>query len=278
MIGYLKPDVNELRVRELKLYNAYYCGICTGLSKKYGPVSRLLLSYDSTFFVILSDALSGSQCQFAHARCPLPPFQKKRIVKSEDMRFGMEISKFFSDLKIDDFKRDSKGFMHLLSFFLFHFKSNDEFFRISKPYTDRILFSEISEESDPQEVADLFGKLSETMATSLSNLKRASNMIYLIGRWVYLIDALDDLEEDFKKKNYNPFLVKYGSNFDDPDFFVKIREKEKAPIDFLVQRIRQEYENLKIDPSINRNLVENVIFYGLPGTSTKILDKRTMKN
>jgi hypothetical protein len=116
------------------------------------------------------------------------------------------------------------------------------------------------------------------MATSLSNLKRASNMIYLIGRWVYLIDALDDLEEDFKKKNYNPFLVKYGSNFDDPDFFVKIREKEKAPIDFLVQRIRQEYENLKIDPSINRNLVENVIFYGLPGTSTKILDKRTMKN
>jgi hypothetical protein len=119
MIGYLKPDVNELRVRELKLYNAYYCGICTGLSKKYGPVSRLLLSYDSTFFVILSDALSGSQCQFAHARCPLPPFQKKRIVKSEDMRFGMEISKFFSDLKIDDFKRDSKGFMPYSPFFCF---------------------------------------------------------------------------------------------------------------------------------------------------------------
>ncbi len=278
MIGYLKPDVNELKVKELKLYNAYYCGICTGLSKKYGPISRLLLSYDSTFFVILSDVLSGTQCQFGHARCPLPPFQKKNVVKSEDVKFGMEISKFFSDLKIDDFKRDSRGFAHILSFFLFHFRSNEEFGKISKPYTDRILFSEISSESNPQEVADIFGKFSEAIATSLSNLKRASNMIYLMGKWIYLIDALDDLEEDFKKRNYNPFLVKYGSDFDDPNFFVKIREAEKAPINFLIYMIQEEYKGLKIEPSVKRNLIENVIFYGLPGTSAKILGKRMMEN
>ncbi len=278
MIGYLKPDVNELKVKELKLYNAYYCGICTSLSKRYGPVSRLLLSYDSTFFVILSDALSETQYQFGKARCPLPPFQKKNVVKSEDLKFGMEISKFFSDLKIDDFKRDSRGFVHILSLFLFHFRSNDEFRKISKPYTDRILFAEISEESNPEEVADLFGKFSEAMANSLPNLKRASNMIYLMGKWIYLVDALDDLEKDSQKRNYNPFLVKYGSNFDDPDFFVKIREEEKSPINFLIFRIQEEYEKLKIDPSVNRNLVENVVFHGLPGTSTKILGKRMMKN
>ncbi len=277
MIGYLKPDVNELKVKELRLYNAYYCGICTGLSKKYGPIARLLLSYDSTFFVILSDALSGTQYQFGKARCPLPPFQKKNIVKSEDLKFGMEISKFFSDLKIDDLKRDSRGFVHILSLFLFHFRSNDEFRKICKPYTDRILFAEISEESNPEEVADLFGRFSEVMANSLPNLKRASTMIYLMGKWIYLIDALDDLEKDSQKRNYNPFLVKYGYDFDTPDFFVKIREEEKSPINFLVFRIQEEYEKLKISPSINRNLVENVIFHGLPGISTKILDKRMMK-
>lgn len=30
-------------------------------------------------------------------------------------------------------------------------------------------------------------------------------MGYNLGRWIYLMDAADDLEEDREKNNYNPF-------------------------------------------------------------------------
>lgn len=278
MIGYLKPDINEFKVKELKLYNAYYCGICTSMAKRYGFVSRFLLSYDSTFFVILSDALSGSKGEFTRARCPLPPFQKKRVIRDVSVDFGTEISKFFSDLKIDDFKRDSRGIKHFLSFFLFHFKSNEEFIKTTKTYTDKILFAELSEESNSQDVADLFGKFSSAMALSLPDLKKASNMIYLIGKWIYLIDALDDLEKDFGKKNYNPFLVKYRSDFDDPAFFAKIREKEKPSVQFLLSRVQEEYGEIKSGMSLNQTLIENVVFYGMDGVSKKVLEKKLVKN
>ena len=33
---------------------------------------------------------------------------------------------------------------------------------------------------------------------------------YFLGRWVYIMDAADDLPEDLKKKKFNPFIEKLG--------------------------------------------------------------------
>lgn len=277
MIGYIKPDPDEFKVKELKIYNAYYCGICTSLARKYGPFSRLILSYDATFYSILEDAFSDSQRKFGKVRCPLPPFQKRMVVKGKSVDIGTEFSKFGFDLKIDDIKRDSSGIKHLLSFALVQFKTNENFFRISKPYLDKILFCEMTEEPDPMEVADQFGRFAESIARSSKNLERSSMMIYLIGRWVYLIDALDDLEKDFKSKNYNPFLLKYKSLLGGEESFKEIKDKEKASIDFLMVRIQEEFAKIENDMVMNKNLIENVLFYGMPKVMKKVFEKKDDK-
>ncbi len=277
MIGYIKPDVDEFKVRELKLYNAYYCGICTLLAKRYGPLSRLILSYDATFFAIMNDAFSKEERKFSKSRCPLPPFQKKNIIDSSSVEFGTVISKFGLDLKIDDIKRDSKGIKHALSFMLIHFRMDEELFHKSKPYLDRILFSELTENTDPYEVADNFGKFSQNLAYFSKNLSIASMMMYLIGRWVYLIDALDDLEKDSKVKNYNPFLLKYAHLKPNGDFFQKIRSNEQNSMDFLMKRIQEEFSEIDGQMTRNQNLIENVIFYGMPKVTEKIMNKKGEK-
>ncbi|BBJ27978.1 DUF5685 family protein [Athalassotoga saccharophila] len=275
MIGYLKPDLDELKVKELKLYNSYYCGICTSISKKYGPFSRLLLSYDAVFFSILSDVKNG-KIEFGNSRCPLPPFQKKRIVKSEGVSFGTEISKFFSELKIEDFKRDSRGIKHFLSFFLLNLKSKI-FKEIGSPYIKELYFYELTREPNPEKMAEIFGNFSRSLSQSIENLKNASTMIYLIGKWVYLADALDDLEKDFKGGNYNPFLEKYKDIFEITGFFDKIRERERTSLVFLVSRIQEEYMKLNLENFAGKPLIENVIFYGLPKVNKKIIEKKDEK-
>ena len=49
MFGYIVPLKQELRMRELAQYNAYYCGLCASIGARFGQTARLTLNYDSTF-------------------------------------------------------------------------------------------------------------------------------------------------------------------------------------------------------------------------------------
>ena len=44
------------------------------------------------------------------------------------------------------------------------------------------------------------------------------DLCYNLGKWIYLIDALDDLEKDAKKKSYNPFIACFDGYKDSKQF------------------------------------------------------------
>ena len=53
MLGYVKIDKGELKVREYEVYCGYYCGICKSIGRRYGQLPRMALSYDAAFLAIL---------------------------------------------------------------------------------------------------------------------------------------------------------------------------------------------------------------------------------
>ena len=53
MFGYVKPDANELLVKEYEFYRALYCGICHSMKKNTGSRSRITLTYDSVFLALV---------------------------------------------------------------------------------------------------------------------------------------------------------------------------------------------------------------------------------
>ena len=57
MFGYVLPDQKELKIRELEMYQGYYCGLCLALKKQYHFLGRLSLNYDMTFLALLLTAL-----------------------------------------------------------------------------------------------------------------------------------------------------------------------------------------------------------------------------
>ena len=53
MFGYVKVCKPELKIREYEEYKAVYCTLCRVIGRDYGQISRTLLSYDATFYVLL---------------------------------------------------------------------------------------------------------------------------------------------------------------------------------------------------------------------------------
>ena len=87
MFGYIVPLKQELRMRELAQYNAYYCGLCASIGARFGQTARLTLNYDSTFLAMLLTGLSGGSAQPCIPRsCGYKPFQKKRLPEGLDCR------------------------------------------------------------------------------------------------------------------------------------------------------------------------------------------------
>ncbi len=100
-------------------------------------------------------------------------------------------------------------------------------------------------------------------------------LLHLIGRWVYLIDALDDMKEDTEKSSYNPYILKYEDHFSQDGLSSSInfvKKSEEPSVRFLLQRMQEEFLKIKGKMVRNSTLVENVIFYGIPKVTSIILN------
>ena len=72
---------------------------------------------------------------------------------------------------------------------------------------------------------------------------------YCLGRWVYMIDAFDDIEKDRKSGNYNPFLLAGQDNY----------EKIKGDLLMTAGEIAAAYELLEIKKFAN--ITRNVTWF-----------------
>src|SRR5665648_338218 len=76
---------------------------------------------------------------------------------------------------------------------------------------------------------------------------------YNIGKWVYLIDAVDDLEKDLEKNRYNPLKgIKDDENYKSRVEFSLICTLENASLALK-----------KLGMEKNKGIIENIIYFGL---------------
>lgn len=81
-----------------------------------------------------------------------------------------------------------------------------------------------------------------------------------LGQWVYLIDAIDDLEKDRKKQNWNPFLRLSGE---------EVKDEATTRLCLAEDKIDRGFALLHY-PRMGA-LVYNVVVHGLPKTRLRVL-------
>ena len=292
MLGYITPDKPELKMKEYDMYSAYYCGICKAIKKRHGEIPRLVLSYDSVLLaMILSAALFSLNKEAAGEpivrldRCLVHPLKKKPMLYNDpaiDYAADMLVILAYYKFK-DDWKDEKKaiGAIGMLAFNSLHRKIAGMY-----PVTCDIIMKSIEklsqlEEENCQsidEAAEPFAQLMKAVFSGASFIDSAENaeelksrleeIGYSIGKWVYLIDAVDDLEMDLKKNRYNPLKsMKDDENFSNRIEFALICALEQASL--ALQKLELEK---------NKGIIENIIYFGLFKKTESILGTDASKN
>ena len=114
MFGYIRPNLPELKVREKERYEAWYCGLCRSLGKRYGQASRLVLSYDGAFLAMLLSAVTDRPSPCEKHLCPVHPLKKKKaMVQRENpaLDYAADVCVILADFKLRDDAQDGKASM-----------------------------------------------------------------------------------------------------------------------------------------------------------------------
>lgn len=223
MFGYVKPFVPNLRVKEYELYKSIYCGLCCSMKKHTGNFSRVSLNYDMTFFALARMVLCDTDFSIHKHRCVVHPVKKRPIMDdNEALAYASYVSALLTAHKIDDVMIDDKGLKKMGAAMAKPFASSMkrlakraeyEICDIVSHAMDKIRALEKEQCPIPDMPADIFGgMLGELLSLGLSGAKlRIAREIGLhTGRFVYLIDAICDYEDDVKDGTYNPFIYAFS--------------------------------------------------------------------
>lgn len=213
MYGYIRPDKQELRVREYELFRAAYCGLCETLRSRYGLSARFAVNYDLTF---LAMALSGPFAAEPR-RCPAHPFHKRQcLCGSPALETAADYSVILARWKLADAADDENGGRALLAEAgQAVWKRAYEKATARRPDFDgntRKCLEELAAlEKDGcrslDRMADCFARIIAFAAGGAADAARERilrELFYHVGRYVYILDAVDDLEEDVRLDRYNP--------------------------------------------------------------------------
>ncbi len=229
MFGYVKPDKQELKVKEYETYKAVYCTLCKTLGKEYGVLAKAILTYDATFYVLFRKALIQNAPDCAHRGvCRFNPLKKCNYIDVDETlstAAGLSVIMFYYKLLdniSDSYFFKKLGCRLLLPFVKLKFKKAVKkysyFNDIIKASVDKQAELERENCNSVDRACDPSAKaLGEIFACGLENeaeKQSAYRVGYCIGRYVYLADALDDLEDDIKHGSYNVFVSKYGIDGD----------------------------------------------------------------
>lgn len=218
MFGYVKPYIPELKVKEYDCYKAFYCGLCRAMGKCTGKCSGCTLSYDFVFLAAIRCAITKDDISYEKKRCFLHPFKKQNSVKlNGSLKYCAYSACLLTGIKISDDINDEKGFAGfkariLKFFFLLPYKRSRR--RLSELETKLCeLVGELSElekrQASLDECADISGSMIEAIFSHElegADAAIASNIGRNIGKLIYMIDAIEDYNDDIKKNRFNPLL------------------------------------------------------------------------
>ena len=130
MFGYVTICEPELKVKDLKKYRAYYCGLCRILKEDYGFMGQMTLTYDMTFAVILLSSLYESQTETRMHRCKVHPVKKQFMFTNEITSYAAAMNVLLAYYHMEDDWNDEHKVSSLMTKSLIYRKAE----RISEQY------------------------------------------------------------------------------------------------------------------------------------------------
>jgi len=285
MFGYVVPLKPELKMKDYQVYRGYYCGLCKKIHREYSFFSRFFLNYECTFIYILLSSLGGHDPIAKHEACAFNPLLKKQVIYAPEGSYAAGLNMLFSYNKLKDNAVDDRDIFCYILKWLFAglYKKSGKLYMQSRTAIESRLsaLSALERQKEPSldkpahEFASLIGEILNVAPFEWLNSEKRdllSELGYNLGRFIYLLDAYDDLEKDIKKQSYNPLLLRFGYSGNLSEFRAAIKEDMKFNLYYSLSQAAKAYDSLDIEK--NRDLLDNIIYLGLQGKAADVLEGR----
>lgn len=279
MYGYVRPPLEMLPGEETERFRRVYCGLCHTLGQRYGAAARFILNYDFTFLaILLSNPLENKSSK---ARCLVSPIRQRTFqIPDAAMELAADESLILAYWQLRDGVADCDWF-HGLKYRSISKVLEPAYRRASslRPVFDQQtcrqleLLGQLERERSPSidRAADAFAELLRGSAREVGDPVRKrvlEQMLYHLGRWVYLVDAADDLKKDAVSGNYNPVALRF--QLTDGMWTPEARRDFAATLDHSVHMMTTAFELW--DFGIWRPILEATLYTSLFQVGKAVLD------
>ncbi|MBR3569631.1 MAG: hypothetical protein IKN96_02365 [Oscillibacter sp.] len=277
MFGYVRPPLDGLPQEDAERFRRAYCGLCHALSRR-GAAARCVLNYDFTLLAIL---LSDGEGASDKRRCIVRPVRPRPVLSpTAALELAADESLILAYWKLRDNVRDDGLAKGLASRTACAFlrgayenaaSDRPEFAGRVRAQLDVLRGMEAERVASIDAPADAFAALLRDAARDVAPAARRrvlEEILYHLGRWVYLIDAADDLKQDAASGAYNPVALRYGLS--GGRWTDAARQEFSVVLSHSLQRIAAAFELW--DFGAWNPLLERIFYSGLFQVSRAVLD------
>lgn len=304
MFGYVRPLKGSLRVAEYERFRAIYCGLCRAIGKRYGFAASMMLNYDLAFFAAALEGLYTAQpgapvtCYPAR-RCVAHPLHRRCIACAQggeptraleiaaDLNVILACFKFRDDAQDGRFARRAASRLALIFFSRAENKAKrlhpELYARTGEQLAE---LAELEREgcTSLDMCADCFAQILRAAGRSAceedgldSDLGAGAGetfgeLLYHVGRWIYIIDAYDDLVRDLGRGEYNAVAARYGLREGDlgAERIEEVRRELERTLSLSLDAAYMAYERLEFGQQ--SGFVSNVLMSGLDMVSRSVFE------
>lgn len=279
MYGYVRPPMGMLPEEEIERFRRVYCGLCHTLGRRYGPAARFILNYDFTFLAIFLSA--PAEEKVCKARCLVSPVRRRSfqppnaalelaadesvILAYWQLRDGVADHDWFHGLKYRSVSKILEPAYRTAASLRPEFDG--------KTRRQLELLGELEAERCPSidRAADAFAALLAAAAQEADDPVRRrvlEQLLYHLGRWVYLVDAADDLKKDAASGDYNPVALRFG--LEGGAWTAEARREFAATLDHSIHMMATAFELW--DFGVWTPILESTLYTGLFQVGKAVLD------
>jgi hypothetical protein len=263
MFGYVVADQPEMKIREYEVYHSFYCGLCRSLKKNHGRISQLTLTYDMTFLVMLLTGLYEPKTMKTTSTCLVHPLRKHTQRYNEYCDYAADMNVLLSYEKcLDDWKDEKKHAGRAMAAMLKG--ANKKILEKYPQKTEKILENlqaiyqaEEKNELDIDVISGYYGKVMAEIFACHQDVweETLRRMGFFLGKFIYIMDAFEDVKEDLEKGNYNPLKKSFLEDS------LRFQEKCEQILTMMMAECAHEFEKLPILEHVD--ILRNILYSGV---------------
>jgi hypothetical protein len=292
MFGYTVPLYSKLTASDLAVYRRYYCEGCHQLRSQFGLLSTTAVNYDMTFNTLILNAVAGDVLDFERTRIsPLCVF-KKPGADSDLMRNMAAYTVLLTKWELVDDHVDKPSLKSNMASLALN-RAIRKAERLYPEYDDAVGkgFDELRslEEAGCTDAALMGRTFGGSLTKSLDMIAGDHSGGPLNGLFsdltaiVYIMDAVDDLDQDYLDGTYNPFLKDCKDYKNKKAYIDKHVYEITDSMNSVMGSLQSNYSSVRNSMKANVGVTDNIVYYGIPGSAKNILSgldttKASLKN